>query len=241
MVDEWFKFFFNKLSSIFDCYLWVKFIKFDGDVLEIQYCKIFEGFGKEFGMFGIIFCKVQNKIQNFVYLCCLIVDLIDCEFWLIFDVDVKGDVYEGLLQKNVEDVKGGVGQYFIFCLLIIVIVDCMQFKFGDMICDFGCGMGGFLLVVYDYILKYYQMNWDQKKYLKCDVLCGWEIVDNIVCLCVMNLYLYGIDLEELLIQVVDLISNDLGECFLMVFINLLFGKKSSVMVLNDEGEIEKQD
>lgn len=26
--------------------------------------------------------------------------------------DVKGDVYEGLLQKNSEDVKGGAGQYF---------------------------------------------------------------------------------------------------------------------------------
>ena len=28
------------------------------------------------------------------------------------DIDVKGEIYEGLLQKNAEDVKGGAGQYF---------------------------------------------------------------------------------------------------------------------------------
>ena len=31
---------------------------------------------------------------------------------MTLDADVKGDAYEGLLEKNAEDVKGGAGQYF---------------------------------------------------------------------------------------------------------------------------------
>ncbi len=27
------------------------------------------------------------------------------------DIDVKGDLYEGLLEKNAQDVKSGAGQY----------------------------------------------------------------------------------------------------------------------------------
>ncbi len=38
--------------------------------------------------------------------------LIDKEQWSSLSADVKGDAYEGLLQKNAEDVKGGAGQYF---------------------------------------------------------------------------------------------------------------------------------
>ena len=28
------------------------------------------------------------------------------------DIDVKGEIYEGFLQKNAEDTKSGAGQYF---------------------------------------------------------------------------------------------------------------------------------
>ena len=61
-------------------------------------------------MLGIIFRKAQNKIQDPANLRRLIVDLIDRESWLTLDADVKGDAYEGLLQKNAEDVKGGAGE-----------------------------------------------------------------------------------------------------------------------------------
>ena len=45
-------------------------------------------------------------------------DLIDkpgpgpADTWSSLSADMKGDAYEGLLQKNAEDVKGGAGQYF---------------------------------------------------------------------------------------------------------------------------------
>ena len=57
--------------------------------------------------------------------------------------DVKGDAYEGLLEKNAEDVKGGAGQYFTPRTLIDAIVDCIQPTPGETVVDPACGTGGF--------------------------------------------------------------------------------------------------
>ena len=56
----------------------------------------------------------------------LIADLSDKEEWSSLDIDVRGDAYEGLLQRNAEDVKGGAGQYFTPGPLIQAIVEVMQ-------------------------------------------------------------------------------------------------------------------
>ena len=85
-------------------------IKLDGDDLETHYRHTLEELGKRTGMLGVIFRKAQNKIQDPAKLRRLIVDLIDKEQWSSLDADVKGDAYEGLLQKNAEDVKGGAGE-----------------------------------------------------------------------------------------------------------------------------------
>ena len=71
-----------------------------------------QNLGREPGMLGVIFRKAQNKIQSPALLRKLISDLIDREQWTALDADVKGDAYEGLLEKNAEDVKAGAGQYF---------------------------------------------------------------------------------------------------------------------------------
>jgi hypothetical protein len=76
-------------------------------------------------MLGIIFRKAQNKIQDPAKLRRLIVDLIDKEQWSSLTADVKGDAYEGLLEKNAADVKGGAGQYFTPRALIAAMVDVM--------------------------------------------------------------------------------------------------------------------
>ena len=95
----------------------------DGDELEIHYRHTLEELGKRSGMLGVIFRKAQNKIQDPAKLRRLIVDLIDKEQWSSLSADVKGDAYEGLLQKNAEDVKGGAGQYFTPRPLIAAMVD----------------------------------------------------------------------------------------------------------------------
>jgi type I restriction enzyme M protein len=241
MADERSKPPFNKPSSIPERFSWAKLIKLDGDKLETQYRKALEGLGKEPGMLGIIFRKAQNKIQDPANLRRLIVDLIDRESWLTLDADVKGDAYEGLLQKNAEDVKGGAGQYFTPRPLIAAIVDCMQPKPRETICDPACGTGGFLLASYEFVSKHHRLNPDQKRHLKHEALRGWEIVDNTARLCVMNLYLHGIDPEESPITVSDSIRGDSGDSFSMVLTNPPFGKKSSMAVINEEGGTEKQD
>ena len=42
----------------------------------------------------------------------MVADLIDTETWTILGADVKGDAYEGLLERNAQDTKSGAGQYF---------------------------------------------------------------------------------------------------------------------------------
>src|SRR5256714_5304247 len=123
----------------------------DGDELEAHYRHSPETLGKLTGMLGIIFRKAQNKIQDPAKLRRLIADLIDREVWMTLDADVKGDAYEGLLEKNAEDVKTGAGQYFTPRPLIKAIVEVMRPEPGTNICDPACGTGAFLLAAYEYI------------------------------------------------------------------------------------------
>ena len=111
MADEQTKPPFNKKSIIPKEFDWTSLVKKDGDALEVQYRKILENLGKGKGMLGVIFRKSQNKIQDPAKLRRLI-DLINQETWIGMDIDVKGEIYEGLLQKNAEDIKSGAGQYF---------------------------------------------------------------------------------------------------------------------------------
>ena len=105
---------------------------------------------------------------------------------------MKGDAYEGLLQKNAEDVKGGAGQYFTPRPLIAAIVDVVAPPPGQAICDPACGTGGFLLAAHDYIAKHHALDRVQKKRLKSGTLFGIELVDSVARLCCMNLLLHGI-------------------------------------------------
>ena len=122
-------------------------------------------------MLGVIFRKSQNKIQDPAKLRRL-VDLINGETWVGLDVDVKGEIYEGLLEKNAEDVKGGAGQYFTPRPLIKAMVEVMQPQPGETIYDPACGTGGFLLAAHDYLSdqNIFDLDKEQKQFLKLDTL-----------------------------------------------------------------------
>jgi type I restriction enzyme M protein len=172
------------------------------------------------------------------------VDLIDREQWMTLDVDVKGDAYEGLLQKNAEDVKSGAGQYFTPRPLIRAIVDVMRPQPDMTICDPACGTGGFLLAAHEHISHDNpNLDRDQKRHLRFHALRGSEIVDNTARLCVMNLLLHGIGAEDAdsPITVEDSLKGDPGERFDMVLTNPPFGKKSSMTIVNAEGDTERED
>ena len=141
-------------SIIPDKYNWPSLLKKDGEDLFSHYRHLLEDLGKGKGMLGLIFTKAQNKFQDPVKLRRLIVDLIDKEDWSTMSADVKGDAYEGLLEKNAQDTKSGAGQYFTPRPLIVTIVEAIAPKPEETICDPACGTGGFFLAAHDYIVKH---------------------------------------------------------------------------------------
>jgi len=175
-------------------YTWNKLAALDGDDLELQYRHTLENLGKQSGMLGTIFRKAQNKIQDPAKLERLI-KMIDKEQWATLPADVKGEIYEGLLERNAQDVKGGAGQYFTPRPLIEAMVEVMQPKAMDVVSDPASGTGGFLLAAHDYMAKQATSKKEQR-HLKEHAIRGNDIVDSVVRLCAMNLYLHGIGGDE---------------------------------------------
>ena len=161
MADEQTKPPFDRPPIIPEGLDWSSLLALDGDELEVHYRHVLTELARKPGMLGVIFRKGQNRIQDPAKLRRLIADLIDRETWLTLDADVKGDAYEGLLEKNAEDVKSGAGQYFTPRSLIQAIVEVMRPGPQMTICDPACGTGGFLLAAHDYIAKHYALDRDQ--------------------------------------------------------------------------------
>ena len=215
-----------------------------GVKLEEHYRETLRVLGQQGGMLGLIFGKAQNKIQDPAKLRQLIVELIGKETWLSLSSDVKGDAYEGLLERNAQDTKSGAGQYFTPRPLIDAVVDCVQPQPGERICDPACGTGGFLLSAANYIGSRPDLDKDQKKHLKYDALRGIELVDGVARLCAMNLFLHGIgpddDEQEPPIKTDDSLRNVPSSHYEVVITNPPFGKKSSITIINEEGETDQK-
>jgi type I restriction enzyme M protein len=221
-------------SPIPEGYGWESLAGKDGDELEVHYRHILEELGRQPGMLGTIFRKAQNKIQDPAKLKRLI-SLMDGETWLEIDADVKGDIYEGLLERNAADVKSGAGQYFTPRPLIEAIVEVMRPRPETTICDPACGTGGFLLAAHEYVQDHYQLDRDQKRFQRSGALRGVDIVDGVVRLCAMNLYLRGIGGEESPVTADDSLRSLGSKRYDMVLTNPPFGKKSSYTVLGADG------
>lgn len=229
---------------------WPSLTSKEGEDLEAHYLRVLNELGRGEGMLGVVFRKAQSRIQDPAKLRRLIVDLIDREQWMALDADVKGDLYEGLLQKNAEDVKTGAGQYFTPRALIRAIVEVMRPSPGETICDPACGTGGFLIAAHEYISSSYRLDPDEKRHLQSIALRGSEIVDNTARLSAMNLLLHGIGHphEASLVTVEDSLGSDAGDRYSMVLTNPPFGRKSSMTIVGQDGEpgresliVERQD
>ncbi len=242
MADERTKPPYNQESSVPNKYNWSSLLKYDGEDLLSHYRQTLEELGKRKGLLGLIFNKAQNQFQDPAKLRRLIVDLIDKEDWSAMSADVKGDAYEGLLQKNAEDVKGGAGQYFTPRPLIQAMVDCVSPKPGDTICDPACGTGGFLLAAHDYVVKHNpHLTKPQLIKLKKETLKGYELVQGVVRLCAMNLLLHGIGSQDFEpVEAADALASDPKDRFNIVLTNPPFGKKSSYTVVGQDGEVSKE-
>ena len=198
--------------------------------------------GAEKGTIGLIFGKAQNKFQDPAKLCRLVVDLIDCENWSAMGADVKGDAYEGQLEKNAQDTKSGAGQYFTPRPLIQAMVDCIAPRPGETICDPACGTGGFLFAAHNHVADHNRnLTREQKKHLKEQALRGWELVQSTARLAAMNMMLHGIGSDKSVpIVVANALAADPGERFDVVLANPPFGKKSSTMITGAEGRVSTE-
>ena len=213
-----------------------------GAELESFYSQLLRTLSTEKGMLGQIFTKSQNKIQDPAKLL-KVIDMIDREEWNMMGADIKGKIYEGLLQKNAEDTKSGAGQYFTPRALIKMIVACVQPKPMKTISDPACGTGGFFLAAYDWIIENNQLDREEKEFIKNSTFHGNEIVANTRRMCLMNMYLHNIgEIDgESFINPNDALISDDGSRYDYVLANPPFGKKSSMRSTNEDGEIEKED
>jgi len=189
------------------------------------------------GLLGLIFTKPQSKINDPAKLHYLI-RMIDSENWSALDMDVKGEVYEGLLAKNADDVRGGAGQYFTPRPVIRAIVEVMRPEPLIRISDPACGTGGFLLAAFEY-LKSRTANDEENVHVHTRTLQGIDLVPNVARLCAMNLFLHGIgtDPKYPVVSIGDsLESKPKSKPVDMVLTNPPFGKKSSFTVVGENGK-----
>lgn len=231
----------GETSSIPPQWKWKQLASRDGDALVAHYRKTLDALGKEDGLIGTIFHKAQNKLSEPAKLK-RVVSLIDSEGpWIGLEVDVKGEIYEGLLERNASEVKSGAGQYFTPRPVIEAIVRCVDPKIGETVCDPACGTGGFLLAAYDHMKGQSQDRAKLRK-LRQATFAGTDIVDEVVRLCAMNLYLHGIgegDGDSPVAQG-DALAGDHGQRFKVVLTNPPFGKKSSYKVVGEDGTVSTE-
>ncbi|MBT9190414.1 class I SAM-dependent DNA methyltransferase [Zobellia russellii] len=213
-----------------------------GAELESFYSQLLRTLSTEKGTLGQIFTKSQNKIQDPAKLL-KVINLIDIEDWSLMGADIKGKIYEGLLEKNAEDTKSGAGQYFTPRALIKTMVACVKPKPMKTIVDPACGTGGFFLAAYDWIVDNNKLDREEKEFLKNKTFFGNEIVANTRRMCLMNMYLHNIgEIDgESFINPNDALIADDGERYDYVLANPPFGKKSSMTFTNEQGEIVKED
>jgi type I restriction enzyme M protein len=168
----------------------------------------------------------------------LLIQMIDSENWSRLDVDVKGEVYEGLLARNADDVRGGAGQYFTPRAVVRAIVEVMLPSPMMKIADPACGTGGFLLAAFEY-LKSRTENPREATHLRTRSLHGADLVPNVARLCAMNLFLHGIgtDPKYPAISIGDSLEKR-AEPVDMVLTNPPFGKKSSFTIVGADGRTQ---
>ena len=242
MSDEYSKPPYKRNTGIPEGYGWNDMCQLKGAELEEKYRAILEKLGEQGGILGKIFKGATNKISNAAILS-RIVAMVDKEKWVSMSSDVKGEIYEGLLQKNAEDIKSGAGQYFTPRPLISAMVKCIRPEPMKTVVDPCCGSGGFLLASQEYIANSYQLDREQKEFLKAEAFHGNEIVPTTFKLCLMNLYLHNIGdiYGKIPVTLGDALLMDTGERYDYVLTNPPFGKKSSITFTNEEGEQEDED
>lgn len=213
-----------------DC-SWKNLRSLSGDELLREYERSLATLSKMDGLIGTIFTKAQNKIDKPVYLK-KVVTMIDEEQWLVMDTDVKGAIYESILEKNGQDKKSGAGQYFTPRALISAMVDVTRPKITEIVLDPACGTGGFLLAAYDYMSKQ-SSDKAKREFLNNEALYGGDNTALVVTLASMNLYLHGIGTKRSPIAYQDSLEKPVEKMVDVILANPPFGKREAGSVAID--------
>ena len=212
-------------------YNWNSLKTLSGTDLTDHYTEILRKLREEKGILGKIFTQAMPRITNPVNLKRLI-NMIDEEDWSSMDVDVKGQAFEGLLEKSANEGKKGAGQYFTPRELIKSIIRVMKpdprVRKDFTICDPACGTGGFLVLAYDWLMHETQggaLDRDDAKRIKTKTYYGYELVPRPARLAMMNLFLHGVTTE---IKIGDTIYEPFdGKKYDCILTNPPFGTKGA--------------
>lgn len=210
-------------SSIPEEYRWDKLKEYDGLELIGQYEETLKNLSQMNNLIGTIFVKAKSAISKPVNLK-KIIFMIDEEDWLSMDGDVKGAIYEGILEKNGQDKKSGAGQYFTPRALINAMVDVTKPTIGETVCDPACGTGGFLLSAFEY-MKPQSANKEKQDFLQNKALYGVDNTALVVTLASMNLYLHGIGIDRSPVVCKDSLEKEPEELFDIILANPPFGNR----------------
>ena len=229
---------FAEESAIPEGYRWSDLIELDGLDLIEQYEKTLKELSEQSNLIGTIYTKAQNKIDKPVYLK-KVITMINEEQWLVMDGDVKGAIYESILEKNGQDKKSGAGQYFTPRSLISTMVDVTRPQIGETVCDPACGTGGFLLAAYDY-MKSQSSDKEKRDFLREKALHGYDNTALVVTLASMNLYLHGIGTDRSPILCQDSLEKSPSVLVDVILANPPFGTRpsGSVEINRDDFYVE---
>lgn len=220
-------------SAIPEGYHWEELTALDGTDLLKQYEETLDFLSRQDNLIGTIFTKAQNKIDKPVYLK-KVITMIDEEDWLL-EGDVKGAIYESILERNGQDKKSGAGQYFTPRPLIKAMVDCTRPKITETVCDPACGTGGFLLAAFDY-MKGQSQDKEKREFLRNEALSGTDNTALVVTLASMNLYLHGVGTDRSPIICADSLEKQPEKLFDVILANPPFGTRpaGSVDIQRDD-------
>lgn len=205
-----------------DC-KWKELTALSGTDLVEKYEEILKELSQCDGLIGTIFTKAANKVYRPVLLK-KVIDMVAEENWYMMEGDLKGAIYEGILEKNGQDRKSQAGQYFTPRALISAIVDVVDPKITETVADPCCGTAGFLLAAYEH-MRTQSRDVDKQTFLKNDALFGADNTDLVVTLASMNLYLHDIGVNKSPIVYQDSLIDKSERLYRVIMTNPPFGTR----------------
>lgn len=225
---------FLHLDPIPSGYDWETLASARGEMQLELYERILRRLGQRSDLLGTIYKNALSKFRDPAKFQKLVAEIAAVE-WAKFDTDVKGEAYEGLLERTAADGKAGAGQYFTPRALVDAIVEVVRPEPGESVIDPACGTGGFLLSAHRFMQRTKRAA-ARPSLQQPSELFGVEISDSVARLCLMNLVLHGIGGQKNPVAIRDALEKRPGQRYQVVLANPPFGRRSSYTIVNRAGE-----